>query len=99
MIAVTSLLLVTQSTFTSCKKETTGNVTVVNIAPYRLKVDVTWSNNTNDERWINSGSSTTYYNIPEGTVTIWSSDDGYDWISANIHLSAGQHYTYTWHYK
>lgn len=80
-----------------CEKYGYGEVTVKNSTGYQIKVDVTYtSNGVNYEKWINHGGSYTY-EMDKGTVYIWASFDGVDWVYDTEYLSSCEHLTYTWY--
>jgi hypothetical protein len=83
-----------------CEKLNQGTVVVKNYTGYSLWVDVTeGSSFENDERRIYNGSSTTYYNIAAGSIRVWASYDGVDWVYNNQSLSSCYTLTYTWNSK
>jgi len=83
----------------ACEKDQTGSVKVVNNTGYSIYVDVTWGSSTyNSERYVSNGSSSTYNNVPAGTVTIWASFDRSDWTSGYTSVSSCSTKTYTWSY-
>lgn len=74
-----------------------GEVTVKNSTGYEIKVDVTYtSTGVNYEKWLNHGSSYTY-EMDKGSIYIWASFDGSDWVYDTQYLSACQKLTYTWY--
>lgn len=81
-----------------CEKYDYGNVIVKNSTGLRIMVDVTeGSSEINDERWLNSGGRTTYSRIDAGSITVWASPDGYDWVYDDHYLDACEELTYTWY--
>jgi len=81
-----------------CERDNVGTVTVKNSTGYSIWTDVTWGNVTeNYEKRVSNGSSTKYSNIPAGSIEIWVSFDGSDWVFNYEHLSACEDMTYTWY--
>jgi hypothetical protein len=81
-----------------CERYDYGDVIVENSTGLRIKVDVTeGSSEINNEKWLSSGGRTTYSRIDAGSITIWASIDGYDWVYDDYYLDACEELTYTWY--
>lgn len=81
-----------------CEKYNTGSVVVYNMTGYSLKVDVTESGeDVNYEKWVTNGDRTSYPRIEAGSIRLWASFDGDDWVYDTYYLSACEDLTYTWY--
>lgn len=93
--------------FSSCHKEDPapdclrygfGKVTVENLTGWDLFVDVTWGNiEEYDTRLLYHGKSTTYHEIPAGTIDIWGSYDEYEWSWSTETLTPCEDMIFTWY--
>lgn len=107
IIFSTVLITIMAMFFTGCEEEPDkkdcevknyGKVIVKNKTGYEICVDVTeGSSDYNNEKWISSGSQTTYNEIDAGTITVWASYDGSNWSKEKHSLSSCEEYTYTWY--
>jgi len=80
-----------------CEKYGYGDVTIRNSTGYSLWVDCTYIiGGVNYEKKLYSGNSYTY-EMDKGTVYIWASFDGDDWVYDSQYLSACEDLTYTWY--
>lgn len=80
-----------------CEKYGYGDVTIKNGTGFSLWVDCTYtSNGINYEKKLYSGGYYTY-EMDKGTVYIWASFDGNDWVYDTHYLSACEDLTYTWY--
>ena len=81
-----------------CEREHVGMVTVENKTGYDAMTDITWGDVIeNDEVWLNPEDSYTYYDIPAGTIEIWLSYDGVEWVYNYESLGVCEHLTYRWY--
>lgn len=97
---LTALFLITSCSETEdCETFNYATVTVENKTGYNLEVDVTWGHyEYNDERWLSPGYSTTYYEVPTGTIYMWSSyGSGYGWVKKTTSVFSCEDLTYTWY--
>lgn len=80
-----------------------GTVIVKNETGFKAEVDVTWgSYDTNDERIVYNGSSTTYREVPAGKIYMWVSiytSGGWSgWLTPETeYLSSCYELTYRWY--
>lgn len=103
----TTILLVTVfsfALFTSCEPKEEpceagnyGTVKVNNMTGSNIYVDVTFDETDyNDERFIYNNGSSTYSKIPAGSVDLWASFNGDDWVYNTEYLSACETLDYNW---
>ncbi|MFW5847924.1 MAG: hypothetical protein ACOCVF_03310 [bacterium] len=100
-IALLTMFLISSCTEAEedCETFDYATVTVENLTGYNLEVDVTWGHyEYNDERWLSPGYKTTYYEVPTGTIYMWSSyGDGHGWVKKTTSVFSCEKLTYTWY--
>lgn len=80
-----------------CEKYGYGEVTIKNQTGYNIWVDCTYNlGGVNYEKLLYNGGGYTY-EMDRGTVYIWASFDGDDWVYDTEYLSSCEHLTYTWY--
>jgi len=122
LLSLLAVLMFSVFTFTSCEdpmepceRDNVGTVVIENdfksydgTEGYHGEFDVTWGNsNTNDERVVYFGNTTTYRNVPGGKIYVWASchlvgpDFNYwtDWASDDYYLDACETFNYRWYLK
>jgi len=100
-------IIFTATIFTSCEPVETrkdceinsyGEMTIRNSTGFRGYVDCTYTRNgVNYEAYVNSGSSHKYQ-MDAGSVYVWFSFNGNDWVYDTEYLSSCENTTYTWYY-
>lgn len=82
----------------ACESGHWGWVTVINSTGYSAWVDVTWGNVVeNYEKHLYNGNSYKYNEIPAGSIEIWISFDGDDWVYDYENLSSCEDMDFTWY--
>jgi len=83
----------------ACESQGWGDVIVENRTGFNGYVDCTYtSNGINYEKYLYHGGSYSYQ-MDKGTVYIWFSFDGSDWVYDTYHLSACEELTYKWYFS
>lgn len=81
----------------ACESEGWGEVLVENDTGYSGYVDCTYSTNgINYEKFLYDGGSYRY-EMDKGTVYIWFSFNGDDWVRDSYYLGSCEELTYTWY--
>ena len=80
-----------------CEINNYGSVKVTNHTGYPLWVDVTWGDViSNYEKKLNNNASYTYNKVPAGSVEVWGSFDGDEWVYDVESLTVCEDMTFTW---
>ena len=81
-----------------CEVEYWGDVIVENQTGYSIWTDVTFNDvDINHEEYLRDRTSYRYMYVPSGSIEIWLSYDGNDWVWEYENLSACEELTFTWY--